>query len=253
MTNTNEALDLLDRLSNPDNVRQAGLLRDRPMDRFPAAHFKANILGKGADLQVEQRTPANSQYPQTGVWLDLDVTEVISGKAELGEQRLWVRAPGPRQTGEHNADDNSELGQMMLAAASADGSVKSLRALPGRKNVEFKEDVHAYMSRQRNDQTGAWGDVERKTFYYKLTFGASSNGATAPSATPSEEAVEKAISLLIGDGMTIVEFARACSKDPVINKDKALISLLSSKMDSFIADQVGKGRILRDRENIVAI
>ena len=87
----NDLDDILDRLSNPENIKNAGALRDRPMDRFGATQFRADILGKGADLQVEQWTPLNSKFPQTGVWLDLDVTEVAQGKAELGQQRLLLR------------------------------------------------------------------------------------------------------------------------------------------------------------------
>ncbi len=239
----NDLDDILDRLSNPENIKNASALRDRPMDRFGATQFRADILGKGADLQVEQRTPQGSQFAQTGVWLDLNVTEVAQGKAELGEQRLWIRAPGQRQNGQQNADDNSELGQMILAAYANDPSIKSLRSLPGRKNVTFKEQVHKYTGRQRNDQTGEWGDREFTTYYYALSFsGASTNGAT-PAAGPTEAAVARALELVREsgeDGITETEFRLTASRDPLIKGDRAMVKWLTSGTITAEHPEVGR-------------
>jgi hypothetical protein len=250
---TTEALDLLDRLSNPTSIKQAAQDRDRPMDRFPSTHFKADILGNGADLQVEQRTPQGSNYPQTGVWLDIDVKEVLGGRGEPGPARLWVRAPGQRQNGQHNADDNSELGQMMLAANGADASITSIRSLPGRKNVEFTEAKHEYTGRQRNDSTGEWGNRQFSTYYYVLNFRggavAASNGATAQ-AKPTDAAIARALELVKEageEGIVESEFNLAASRDPIIKPDKAMPKYLTE--GKLVSDH--PENVLRDGNKLV--
>jgi hypothetical protein len=224
------------------------------MDRFPSTHFKADILGNGADLQVEQRTPQGSNYPQTGVWLDIDVKEVLSGRGEPGVARLWVRAPGQRQNGQHNADDNSELGQMMLAANGADSSVVSIRSLPGRKNVEFTEAKHEYTGRQRNDSTGEWGDRQFSTYYYVLNFrgGTNSNGSSAPVSAvgPSAAAIARALELVKvagEEGIVESEFNLAASRDPIIKPDKAMPKYLTE--GKLVSDH--PENVLRDGNKLV--
>ena len=246
---TTEAMDLLDLLSNPNNIKQAGQLRDRPMDRFPAIKFRADILGKGSDLQVETRRPQNSNFDQTGVWLDINVTEVLQGKGELGEYRLWVRAPGPRRDGQQNADDNSELGQMMLAANQADGSVTSIRSLPGRKNVLFEEDMHKYMG--RSQVNGEWVDREFKTYYYKLNFFGSavpSNGAKPAEVT--QDVIDTALGIIRATGEAGIpekDFSLAASKVA------ALKPLWKSIGDgSFIRDQIKAGKVSQTADGNLA-
>ncbi len=245
----NDALDLLDRLS-VGAIKEAALYKDRPQDRFGATHFKADILGSGADLQAEQRTPQNSQFAQTGVWLSIDVREILSGKGELGEQQLWIRMPGARRDGSATqAEDNSEYARMLLAANESDSSITNLRQLPGRKNVEFKEDVHKYTQRTRNDNTGEWGDADRTTYFYRLNFRAgTSNGSTAgatSAAKPTEAAILRALDMIKEagtDGIKEAEFNLQASKDPVIKADKAMAGYLAS--GKLVSDNPDK--VLRD-------
>ncbi len=254
----NDALDLLDRLS-VGAIKEAALYKDRPQDRFGATHFKADILGNGADLQAEQRTPANSQFAQTGVWLSIDVKEILSGKGELGEQQLWIRMPGARRDGSATqAEDNSEYSRMLLAANESDSSITNLRQLPGRKNVEFKEDVHKYTQRTRNDNTGEWGDADRTTFFYRLNFRGGtgvgsvngSNSAGVLLAKPSDAAVQRALDMIKDagtDGIKEAEFNLQASKDPVIKADKAMAGYLAS--GKLVSDNPDK--VLRDGAMVV--
>lgn len=251
---TTEALDLLEQLSNPTRIKQAAQERDRPQDRFPASHFRADILGKGADLELTTRTPQGSQFSQTGVWLSIDVKEILAGRGELGVQKLFVRVPGPRQDGRQpEANDRSELGQMMLSAVKSDSSIKSIRDLPGRKNVEFHEATDKYMGRQRNDQTGEWGDREFTTWFYRLSFGKGSNGATplpAP-AKPSEAAVARALEMIrdAGEGgLKETEFNIAISKESAKGKGDALAPKYLAE-GTFVSDNQDK--VLRDGANLV--
>lgn len=248
---TSEALDLLDRLSNPTNIKQAALERDRPQDRFPATHFKADILGKGSDLEVTTRRPQGSNFDQTGVWLSIDVKEIYAGRGELGEQQLWVRVPAQRQDGRQDANDNSELGQMMLAANANDPTITSIRNLPGRKNVEFKDDVHKFMGRQRNDQTGEWSDREFTAWFYRLNFrGGVSNGTTATAvpakAQPTEAAINRALTMIKdagADGIKEVEFNMA------VTKGKDALPPVYVAEGTFVGDNHDK--VLRDGDKLV--
>ncbi len=251
----NDALDLLDRLS-VGAIKEAALYKDRPQDRFGATHFKADILGSGTDLQVTTRRPVNSNFDQTGVWLSIDVREILVGKGELGEQQLWIRIPGARRDGSATqAEDNSEYARMLLAANESDASITSLRMLPGRKNVEFKEDVHKYTQRQRNDNTGVWSDADRTTFFYRLNFragtsvvsGNGSNSAGVVQPKPSEVAVQRALDMIKEagtDGIKEAEFNLQASKDPVIKADKAMAGYLASgKLVSDNADKVKRNGV----------
>lgn len=252
---TTEALDLLDQLSNPTNIKQAAQDRDRPQDRFPATHFRADILGNGADLEVTQRTPQGSRFPQHGVWLDIDVLEILGGKGTLGEQKLWIRGPGPRQDGTQQASDRTEMGQMMLAVNNSDASITSIRQLPGRKNVEFIEATDDYLGSQRDDTTGVWNNaVPRSTWFYKLNFrsgGAVANGNTSTAAAkPSDAAIAKALDMIKSagtDGIREAEFNLAASKDSVIKADKAMLGYLHS--GKLVGDNPDK--VLRDGEKLV--
>lgn len=254
MNNTTEALDLLDRLS-VGAIKEAAEFKDRPQDRFGATHFRADILGSGADLQVEQRTPANSRFAQTGVWLRVDVKEILAGRGGPGEQLLWIRLPGARRDGSPTqAEDNSEYSRMLLAANESDPSITNLRQLPGRKNVEFKDAVHKYSQRTRNDSTGEWGDVERTTWYYKLNFrsgvATNGNGTAAVSAKPTEAAIARALELVKEAGEAGVderEFNLACTKDVVIKADRAMPKYLTE--GRLVADHADK--VLRDDKKLV--
>lgn len=248
---TSEALDLLDRLS-VGAIKEAAEFKDRPQDRFPATHFRADILGSGADLQVTTRRPANSQFDQTGVWLSIDVKEILAGRGELGEQQLWVRMPGARRDGSPaQAEDNSEYSQMLLAANAADPSIDNLRKLPGRKNVEFKDATHKYMQRSRNDATGEWGDVERTTWFYKLSFrpgsGSASNGTVAPAkVAPTDAAIARALDMIksAGDeGIKEVEFNLA------VTKGKDALPAVYVAEGHLVSDNPDK--VLRDGDRLV--
>lgn len=250
---TTEALDLLDRLSSPTNIKQAAQDRDRPQDRFPATHFRADILGSGNDLEITTRRPVGSNFDQTGVWLDIDVKEILSGRGELGKQKLFVRVPAQRQNGSQDASDRSELGQMMLSANQSDAGVTSIRHLPGRKNVEFTEATDRYMGRSRNDQTGEWSDREFTTWFYRLNFrggaAAASNGTAAP-AQPGEAAINRALEMIREageDGIKEAEFNMLASKDPIIKADRAMLPYLNKRM--IPADHADK--VLRDGDKLV--
>lgn len=263
---TQEELDLLTTLSNPALAKRAEMERNRPMDRSPLRHFRADILGKGSDLQVTQRTPQGSQYPQTGVWLDINVTEVYDSGAHAmptGNMQLWVRLPNPSRTGGHNPNVNSEAVQMVQSAG-----LNSIRDLPGKKNVEFKDEVHTYMGRYDTQEpeydknghpTGrtVWADRENSTWYYKLTIGKGvnqSNGA----APATSEGIDAALNLLFQDSVEAEvatassnTFQVAASKDSVVNKDVSLVKSIAE--GKFVADMVAAGKILREGEKLVRI
>lgn len=247
---TTEALDLLDRLS-VGAIKEAAQYKDRPQDRFGATHFRADILGSGADLQVTTRRPLNSNFDQTGVWLTIDVKEILAGKGELGEQQLWIRMPGARRDGSPTqAEDNSEYSRMLLAANESDPSITSLRQLPGRKNVEFKDDVHKYSGRSRNDSTGEWYDREFTTWFYRLNFRpggavATSNGA-APVAKPSDAAINRALEMIKAagdDGIKESEFNLA------ITKGQNALPIKYVSEGTFVADH--SAQVLRDGNMLV--
>lgn len=255
---TNEALDLLDRLTSPELAKKAELDNNRPQDRSPLRRFKADILGSGQDLQVEQRRVGN--FDQRGVYLDLNVTEVYESNPPVdpGMHRLWIRLPGERRDGKQAEPNiNSEVVQMMESAQLA-----SIRLLPGRKGVTFTESTHEFSGRAdtgkpdpKNPARTLWEDKTFTTYYYKLDLSgpASSNGSSAApkSVEPSPEAIEAAFKLLGTDGMEENAFNLAASKDPVIKKDGAAISAIAS--GKFAADQIAAGKIVRDGQTLVAV
>ena len=246
---TTESLDLLNKLSQAlDPVAAKERSIQREFGRSPLINFTATIFidPEQPTIQVTQGKEGGTQWTETHLAVHLKDAEVTKhgdyGWFEDTDYQITMRIADPGF--ENREDDEAVLWfggiQQLIPGAT-------LANLNG-KRVAFEEQHKQYTYKRRKNN---YIPEEGTRWWYQAV--ELVGQAKAPATTPSEGAVEKAISLLVGDGMTIVEFARACSKDPVINKDKALISLLSSKMDSFIADQVGKGRILRDSENIVAI
>ena len=246
---TNEALALLDQLSRAlDPVAAKERSIQREFGRSPLINFTATIFidPEQPTIQVTQGKVGGNQWDETHLAVQLKDVEVTKhgdyGWFEDTDYQITMRVAD--EGFENREDDEAVLwfgGIQQLIPGVTLANING-------KRITFEEQHKQYTYKRKKNN---YIPEEGTRWWYQAV---KLVGQTKPSsATPSEEAVEKAISLLVGDGMTIVEFARACSKEPVINKDKALISLLSSKMDSFIADQVGKGRILRDRENVVAI
>lgn len=244
---TQEALDLLDRLSNPDNIKQAESDKSRPGWRPALQHFKADILGSAQDIQIETRRPVGSNYDDTGYWLDIDVREILHGRGEMGEQKLWIKFPRFPSGDYPDKDSDSENARMMLAAREADPTITSPRQLPGRRNVEFKEETYDYTYYSK----AKGGEVPATTYFYRLNFsGAAASNRAAMQSLPTEEATEKAISLLT-EGMDEKAFGLAAMKDPLIKKDSALISAIAS--GKFATEQIAGGRVVRDGSNLVAV
>lgn len=253
---TSEALDLLDRLTDPELAKQAEIDNARPRDRSPLRYFRADVPEQIPEAQQKQV----GNFQQWGFYLDVDVKEVYSSNppVEPGMVQLWIRCPNPRrQDGtENKANVNSES-TLMLGSAGI-----KLRGLLGAKNVVFKEEVHPWTSRSQTDKPDPnrpgqmlWEDRENNTFYYKLELGApaSSNGSapTPVSAEPSQEAVAAALKLLEGNGMEETAFNLAASKDPIIKKDTAMVSAIAS--GKFAADQIATGKIVRDGSLLVVV
>lgn len=246
---TNEALDLLDQLSNPTNIKQAEIDKDRPGWRPALQHFRADILGRAEDIQIETRRPAGSNYDDTGYWLDIDVREILRGRGELGEQKLWIKFPRFPSGDYPDKDSDSENARMMLSAFESDPKILSPRHLPGRKNVEFKEETYDY-----SYYSSKKGNVDAVTWFYRLNFqsgGAVANGNTAvATAKPSDAAIAKALDMIKSagaDGIREAEFNLAASKDPVIKADKAMLGYLHS--GKLVGDNPDK--VLRDGEKLV--
>lgn len=250
---TSEALDLLSQL-NVGAIKEAAQLKDRPQDRFGATHFRADILGSGADLQVVTRRPEKSNFDQQGVWLTIDVKEILAGRGELGEQQLWIRMARTRQDGTNPAEDNSEYSRMLLAANESDASVTNLRQLPGRKNVEFKDESYKYMG--RTQQNGEWMDREFTTWFYRLNFRTTvANGSPAAvsgstPAQPGAAAIERALAIVkdAGEsGIKEAEFNMAISKESAKGRGDALSPVYLSE-GRFVADNK---EVLRDGDTLV--
>ncbi len=253
---TSETQDLLDLLSI-DAVEEAIMVRDRPQDRFSASHFKADIPAQ--ELKAETRRPNNSNYDQTGFYLTVDITEIMAGRGQLGENTLWIRVPTARAKN----PDRTEATRMLMFANKADPSIRTLRQIVGRKGVEFKEDLFEYVydrgtGSYDKDGKEIWErNIPGKCYFYVLSFGSAlasaavRNGATV---LPTEAGVAAALAVLAEagpNGMTVNEFNLACSKVAEVKADKALISAITS--GKFVADMVGEGRILRNGDQLVAV
>lgn len=261
---TSEALDLLDRLSNPELAERAEQEADRPYGRFPGRWFKADIPQQ--ELDIVSRRPNNSQFDEWGLYLTVNVTEVYNASPpiEPGEYQLWIRSANPttRDGKENKRTKHSELIQMVEAAG------RGPRTWTNTKGVVFKEEIHNYTADRNTGQKGSDGkDIwernvpQRPVFYYKLdfsgnvitnnTFSQNGSGSTAQPTEPSPEAITAAFAILGTDGMEEAAFGLACSKDPVCKQDMAFIDYVAS--GKFASDQIAAGKIVRDGSNLVVV
>lgn len=253
---TNEALDLLERLSSPELAARAEVEASRPFGRFPARYFKADIPSQ--ELEITSRRPQNSNFDEWGIYLTVDVTEVYesSPPIEPGNYQLWIRSANPttRDGKENKRTQNSELVQTTLAAG------RSPKSWPGSKGVVFHEEVFDYKYDRNTNQKDSSGKdiwergVDGRTFYYKMTFGGASpvsNGAAPVAAEPTQKAIDAALKLLGTDGMDEAAFQLAASKDPAIKNDGAFISALAS--GKWAADMIAAGKIVRDGSQLVVV
>ncbi len=237
----NELDEILDRLSNPSNIKSAAQEKNRPGWRFPASHFKADITGKGSDIQIETRRPEGSQYDDTGYFLDLNITEVYSSRPgfQPGTYRLWIQFPRFPSGDYPDKDFDSENARMMLAANESDPTIKSPRDLPGHKGVEFTEETYDFVRWSR-----AKGDQDKTTYFYRMKFsGPATNGASAPAAGPTEAAVARALELVREsgeDGISETEFRLTASRDPLIKGDRAMVKWLTSGTITVEHPEVGR-------------
>lgn len=265
---TNQPLDELDRLSSPEEAQKTEDNRNRPRSRNPLRWFKADILGTGPDLTIENRSMGS--WEERGVWLDVLVKEIYRSDPPIEEmnQKIWVRYPNSRRDGKPSDPDiNSEPVLMVDAARSSDPSVTSIRSLPGRKGVVFKEEAH-HFTYTKNTNTNVpdperpgqtiWDREEKQatTFYYSLDFAnpPGRNYGVSPSepTTPSEEGQAKALSLIIDAGEEGIEeaaFGLAAMKDAVVKKDKVLIGAIAD--GKWASEMIASGKILREGDKLV--
>jgi hypothetical protein len=264
---TTEQADLLTLLSDPLLAEKAEQESNRPFNRFPGRHFKADIPNQ--ELSIISRRVGNSQFDEWGMFLDLEVTEVYEGNVQPGEHTLWIRSANPyKRDGTPNKNTkNSELVQMTNAAGM------NPREWLGKKGVVFEDAIHKYTQRkdtrepdldamgvQKRNADGSprtiWIDEPASLFYYKLTFSQAGNAlvnsAVANGATvqPKPESIAAAF-LLLGDGMEESAFGLAVSKDPVIKKDNAMIGYVAS--GKFASDMIAEGKLVRDGTTLVAV
>ncbi len=250
---TQDALDLLDRLSNPILAAKAEKDAARPFDRFKSTHFKADIPAQ--ELGITSRRPAGSNFDQWGMLLTIELTEDYDGKVEPGEYTLWVRSANPttRDGGENKRTQSSELVQMSNAAGGTNP-----RTWTDKKGVEFTEDTFEYKfdrntNRQDDNGKDIWErGVKGDTYFYRLNFraGNSSNGATVANTKPSDVAIQRALDMIKDagtDGIKEAEFNLQASKDPVIKADKAMAGYLAS--GKLVSDNPDK--VLRDGAMVV--
>lgn len=258
---TTEALDLLDRLSDPELAERAEQEADRPFGRFPGRWFKADIPAQ--ELEITSRRPQNSQFDEWGLMLTVNVTEVYEANppVEPGEYQIWIRSANPTTSSgkENKRTKHSELVQMVEASKARP------RQWIGKKGVVFKEEIHNYKTdRNTNQKDDKGNDIwernvpARPVFYYKLDFSGSpvtSNGASpvnsAPPAEVSAAATEAALKILGTDGMDEAAFQLAASKDPKCKNDRAFIDALAS--GKWAADLIETGKLVRDGSNLVVV
>ncbi len=259
---TSEAIDLLDLLS-VGAIKQAAQDKDRPFERSPLRHFKADIPKQ--DIEVTTRRPAGSNFDQTGLYLTVNVTEVLNSGSQavsLGEYQLWIRMPGKRRDGSNpKVEDNSEYSRTLLAANESDASITNFRQIPGHNNVEFKEETFGYKYDRNTNQKGDDGrdiwerGVDGTTFFYRMNFrgGSASNGAKPIASEPTEAGLTALVTLVASkpEGWDETAFALAASKEAAVKADTLLMGQVAD--GKWIADPRIAGKVLRDGKVLVAV
>lgn len=196
---TQQTLDDLDRLSNPQLAREAEQARNRSNFRPVWTKVTADI----ASVEGPYEATLNNGTKVQRCALKLVNMRNVEGETPFTGTEADLEFGLPT-----NPNVNSELVLTVASAQALQPSITSIRGLAGLKNVRLEERVHEFEGRQfvkspgggqtdRDGNRGDWKDATMTTRYYHVvSIGGGSNGATAPAVT--DERLAEAAFLVSG-------------------------------------------------------
>ncbi len=206
---TTDAMDVLDRLSNPTLAREAEQTRNRSSFRPVWQKVTCDIASIAGPYEATLENGRNV----TRCSLHLVNMRQIEGITPFTGTEADLEFGLPS-----NPNVNSELVLTTASANAINPAITSIRQLAGLKGVRLEERIHEFEGRQfvqspggaQTDRSGArgdWKDTTMTTRYYHVVSiggGAASNGATAPSADRLEQAVKAVSGLNHAEAMEVL-------------------------------------------------
>lgn len=247
---TTEATDLLELLSqaiDPNAAKERSIQRE--FGRSALQNFTATVFIDPAEPTIAViQNPNGNSWTETHLLVHLKDVEVTKhdnyGWADdQDEWTIGMKVPDAGYSAQE--DDEAVLWMAGIQKLMPGATLASING----KRIQFEEQHKQYTFKRKKNN---YIPEEATRWWYEAVKIVGAANGVKPIATPTEEAVEKAMSLIIdaGDeGVTEVAFNLACSKDPIIKNDKACVGYISD--GRFARDMISAGRILRAGANLV--